>query len=170
MVNRYIWTHRNKSGKILSRVEVHNLITSEGFAFAIDQYFLTLTPYTAMWYFGLMTDTGIFGDDTAARITTGVPNPPTTNGWQEYINYSEATRPQTTFGVAASQEILGTNMVFTFTETVTIFGGFFVTDPTKGGTDGIIFSEELYNLPTGLLVNSGDTITVAPLMSIEAAT
>ena len=151
----------------IKRVERHveiieNLTTTEGRTNALQQYFKG-SGYSAAWYMALISNTA-FGalavGDTAAKITTSTPSSPTTNDWAESTGYSESTRPAITFGTAASASIDSSAAPSTFTinTTVSLYGGFLITNSTKGGTTGLIYGEGAFS--TVVSLGSGSVVTV----------
>lgn len=135
----------------------HNLVTSVGLQDLNTKYF-TGSAYTAAWYLGLVTGPGsgttFVAADTAASHA----------GWTESSAYSQATRPAVSFGTAtnADPSVITNSLspsVFSMNASVTIAGAFLISNNTKGGTTGILFSEGDF---TGgdKVVASGDTINV----------
>ena len=165
--NIYVVECWDKFGNLRWRDIVKNLIPTEGANDLLDKY-LAGNTYTAAWYMGLV-DAANFGNgtggagfdnsDTAAKITTGAPNYPTTNDWAEWTSYSEATRPSITWD-AASNRAKSNNTTpasFSITANGTIKGLFIISDSTKGGTTGILFGEG--TLTGGdRQVQNGDTV------------
>lgn len=143
---RYRFICRDPQGRMKWAYVIHNLIPDQGMNYHINQFYLGHS-----WYLGLIKSgaggSGVSFDesDTAAKITTTFPaNPPTTNGWAEEINvapgrqllvFTNTTVP-TGSGVALSAAL-----VFTFSGSGHLGGGFVSTDPAQGGTSGILYSE-----------------------------
>ena len=153
---------RGPDGKLLWVEEVPNIVVDEGLTDILQQYF-NGSAYTAAWYMGLIDATNygaVAADDTAAKITTTLPNPPTTNNWQELTSYNETARPAIQWGTAANNSIdnSANAAVFTMSAAVTVKGVFSITDSTKGGTAGKIYSEALFS--SNYSVPSGSTLTV----------
>jgi len=136
--------------------DVHNLVTTEGLNDLLTQYFKG-SAYTAAWYVGLIDNSPaptLAAGDTAAQISPG------TNGWDELIEYSEAVRQTLTLGTASAGSIDNTaaKAVFTINATVTIYGGFVISNSTKEGTTGKLYGEAAFASTRSVV--SGDTVTV----------
>jgi hypothetical protein len=133
---------------------IDNLVTTAGKNFALDTV-LAGSAYTAAWYLGLMSSTsytsGAAVGDTAA----------THGGWAEDQNYSQAARPTAAWSVAAAgSKALSAALAFSINAATTIKGCFLISNSTKGGTTGTLYSAGLF---TGgdKVVASGDTINVS---------
>lgn len=165
---------RRRDGAVLHVDEwvedIGNLTTVEGRTNALQQYFKG-SGYYAAWYVGLISNEN-FGaldaGDTAAKITTGTPNPPTTNNWKEATEYSEATRPAITFANAANASITSsaTPSTFTINASVTLYGGFVISNNTKGGTAGLIYGEGAFSSTISL---SSGTVSVYCTLTLNNA-
>jgi hypothetical protein len=136
----------------------HNLVTIVGLQDVNNKYF-TGSAYTAVWYVGLIVAGGTYAyADTAASHA----------GWTESTAYSQATRPALTFGAStsANPSVISTSAasVFSMNGAATIGGAFVISNNTKGGTTGILFSEG--NFTGGSkTVASGDTLNVSYSLS-----
>jgi len=144
------------------RVEVENLITTEGKNDILTQY-LKGSSYTAAFYVALVDNasfTAYAVGDTAAQIGGS-------NGWAEAVPYSNATRVAWTGGTASGGSVDNSGSVasFTINATKTIRGAFLVTNSTKSGTTGKIYGEADFGSSRSVL--SGDTlqVTVTATMS-----
>ena len=140
-----------------------NLTTDEGRTEMLNRTFVT--SVTPAWYMGLIDQasyTAIDVTDTAAKIvaSTGTPNPPTTNGWKEFVGYSETARPTINWGTPANASVDNTAspVTFSFNTSGTLKGVFSITDSTKDGTVGKIYSEVLFSADRP--VSNGETLTV----------
>lgn len=168
--NVYKFECRDKDGNLKWVETIENLVPTAGLNDVLTKY-LKGSSYTANWYVGLIHNTG-FGSlqatDTAAKITTSAPSAPTTNDWKESSDYSESVRQTLTLGTASSGSIDNTasKAVFTINATLTVNGGFVISDNTKGGTSGVLFGEASFSSTRSVV--SGDTITVT--VTITAAT
>lgn len=160
------WLHKTEHVE-----EIHNLTTTEGRTAMLTNNFKG-SGYTAAWFMGLISNTSLGAiaiTDTAAKNTTGTPSTPTTNGWAESTGYSESTRPAITFGTAsgASLDSSAAPSTFTINTTVALYGGFTVTNSTKGGTSGTIYGEGAFGSVISL--GSGSTVTVYVTLTIASA-
>jgi hypothetical protein len=135
-----------------------NLVPTGGADDILTQYFAG-SAYTAAWYMGLVdgatAPTFAAGDTMASH-----------SGWTENTTYSNSARLTLAFGTAASRSIaLASAATFNINGTATIAGGFFVTNSTKGGTTGTLYSAGAF---TGgnKGVSSGDTLSVSATQSV----
>jgi hypothetical protein len=79
-----------------------------------------------------------------------------------------------TFGTAttADPSVIdnsGSVAVFTMNATVTIAGAFLISNSTKSGTTGTLFSVSTFQSPGARSVVSGDTLNVTYEFSLDAA-
>lgn len=157
----------DKDGNLKWEEVNHNLVVNVGLKDMNDKYFSGAT-YTAAWYIGLITgpaaSTTFAAGDTAASHA----------GWTENTAYSQATRPQATFAAATTADpSVITNSAspatFSINGTATIAGAFLISNSTKGGTTGILFSESDFQAPGDRSVVNGDTLTVTYQFSLDAA-
>lgn len=152
----YVTCH-DANGDIKWEDSFHNLVVNVGLQDVNNKYFAG-SAYTAAWYIGLVTATATYaaGDTSASHA-----------GWTENVAYSQATRPALAFGastLANPSVITATAATFTMNGTATIGGAFVITNSTKGGTTGILFSEG--NFAGGnKSVTSGDTLNVTYSLS-----
>jgi hypothetical protein len=156
----------DKDGKLKWEASSHNLVVNVGLQDMNDKYFEGVT-YTAAWYIGLITGpasgtTFAAGDTMASHA-----------GWTENTGYSNATRPAAVFGTAttADPSVLDNSAspaAFSINATSTIAGAFLVSNNTKGGTTGVLFSESDFTAPGDRSVVSGDTLNVTYTFSLDA--
>ena len=169
--NVYTFECRDAAGNLKWVEEVPNLVTTQGLNDLLTKYFKG-SSYTATWYVGLVNNSG-FGafaaGDTAAKITTSAPNAPTTNDWAETTSYDESVRQTLTLGSASSGSINNSSSkaVFTISATVTVKGGFVISDSTKGGTSGVLYGEAAF--ASARSVVDDDTITVTVTLTAASA-
>lgn len=150
---------RDKDGNLRWSDTFDNLVTTVGKNDALDKY-LAGSTYTAAWYLGLIGSasytTGPAAGDTAASH----------GGWAEDQNYSQGARPTASFAAASGgSKALSSAAVFSMNSNVTIKGCFLITNATKGGTTGILYSAGLF---TGgdKVVQNGDTLNVSYTASL----
>lgn len=170
MKNHWKFEARDAEGMLLWIEEFDNLTTNEGLNDNLTQYF-TGSAYTAAWYCGLVNNAGFSAfaaGDTAAEITTTTPSGGN-NAWEESTAYTQSTRPAIVFGSAAGQSISnsGSPCTFTINATVTIYGGFAISNNTKGGTTGKLYAEGAFASPQSL--TSGNTLTVTVTMTAASS-
>lgn len=128
-----------------------NLVTTAGKNFALDTV-LGGSAYTAAWYLGLIDSTSysaVAAGDTASSHA----------GWTEFTGYSNSTRPAPSWGAAASGSKASTATSFSVNASGTVKGAILISNSTKGGTTGTLYSAGLF---TGgdKVVASGDTLNV----------
>ena len=145
------------------RDEFPNLVVNSGLKLMNDTFFAG-SAYTAVWYLGLITGPAV--STTFAAADTMLSH----GGWTEDTTYSNATRPQVTFGSAtlADPSVIATTATsFSINGTTTVAGAFLTTDDTKGGTAGTLFSASDFTGGDRLL-QSGDTLNVTYTFTLEA--
>ena len=145
--------------------ETPNLVVNVGLQDMNTKYF-TGTTYTATWFIGLYGDgasnTPAASDTAASHI-----------GWTEIVPYSNATRPAATFGTAttANPSVISNTASpasFTINATATVGGAFLISNSTKSGTTGILFSASDFQSPGDRTVASGDVLNVTYTFSLTA--
>jgi hypothetical protein len=138
-----------RAGRLLKTYKLNNGITNAGKNYILAAGFQA-GAQLANWYMGLIDSAGFAA---LAATDTMLSHP----GWATWLNYSEATRQQVlTQAVAAQQVTSAAPHVFTMTAAGTLKGIFIVSDATKGGTAGTLWSTALYGVPP--VVNNGDII------------
>ncbi len=156
----------DKDGNLKWETKSHNLVVNVGLKDMNDKYF-TGSTYTAAWFVGLITGPGsgttFAAGDTAASHA----------GWTEDTGYSNATRPAATFGAAttADPSVISNSASpasFNINATSVIAGAFLISNNTKGGTTGILFSASDFQSPGDRSVVSGDTLNVTYTFNLDA--
>ena len=167
---RYIFQCLDKDGKLKWEDIAPNLVVNVGLQDMNAKYFLG-SAYTATWFIGLIT-----GPGSGTTIVAG-DNAGTHAGWAENTGYSNATRPTASFGTATldnpsviSNSVAsgGTVASFNINASSTIAGAFLISNSTKGGTTGILFSASDFTAPNDRVVVSGDTLNVTYTFSLTA--
>lgn len=139
--------------------EFSNLVTTVGKNDALDKY-LSGSSYTAAWYIGLISSTGYAAGAVAADTAASH------SGWTEDTGYSNASRPTAAFASAsAGSKALSSALAFNINATVTIKGCFLISNATKSGTTGILYSAGLFSNGDKALSN-GDTLNVSYTASL----
>lgn len=156
---------RGSDGELKWSAESHNLVVNVGLKDMNDKYFLG-SNYTATWFIGLY---GAGASNNPAATDTMAVKP----GWTEVVPYSNATRPACTFDAATTADpSVITNSsspaIFNINATGTVGGAFLVSNNTKGGTTGILFSAADFAAPGDRNVASGDTLSVTYTFSLDA--
>jgi hypothetical protein len=145
------------------RDEFPNLVVNSGLKLMNDTFFAG-TSYTAAWFLGLITGPGSGTTFNAADTMSSHL------GWTEDTTYSNANRPQVTFGSAtlADPSVIATTATsFSINGATTVAGAFLTTDNTKGGTTGTLFSASDFTGGDRILA-SGDTLNVTYTFTLEA--
>lgn len=144
----------------------HNLVVNGGLQDMNTQYFKG-SAYTATWYIGLY---GAGSSNNPAAGDTAASHA----GWTEVTPYSNATRPTATFGTATTADPSVINnsaspAQFDIDATATVGGAFLISDNTKGGSTGTLFSASDFASPGDRSVASGDTLNITYEFSLDAA-
>lgn len=153
----------DKDGNVKWEDEIKNLVVNAGLQDMNAKYF-TGSAYTAAWYLGLYgaasTNNPAAGDTAASHA-----------GWTEIVPYSNATRPVCTFGTpTTANPSVATNSAspaaFTINGTATVGGAFLISNNTKSGTTGVLYSASDFTAPGDRTVASGDTLNVTYSLSL----
>ena len=151
------------AGQLKWKDEFHNLVVNQGLKDMNDKYF-TGSGYTAAWYIGLINNSPsptLAAGDTASSHA----------GWAEFTGYSQSNRPTLSFSASttADPSVISTASAaaFSITSTATIYGAFVISNNTKSGTSGVLFSEGAF-AATRSVVN-GDALNVSYSLSNDAA-
>jgi len=156
---------RDSEGNLKWVMDGKNLVVNEGLQDMNTQYFKGAT-YSATWYIGLY---GAASANNPLATDTAASHP----GFTEIVPYSNATRPAATFGTATTADpSIITNSAspasFTINATATVGGAFLISDSTKSGTAGVLFSASDFAAPGDRTVASGDTLNVTYTFSLDA--
>ena len=152
-------------GQVKWTLEPSNLVVNQGLQDMNTKYF-TGSTYTAAWYIGLYcaaASNNPLATDTAA----------THPGFTEIVPYSNATRPACTFGTAttADPSVISNSAspaAFNINATATVGGAFLISNNTKSGTSGVLFSASDFAAPGDRTVASGDVLNVTSTFSLDA--
>jgi hypothetical protein len=153
----------DKDGNLKWEAECPNLVVNVGLQDMNDKYFLG-SAYTATWYIGLYgsgaSNSPAAGDTMASHA-----------GWTEVVPYSQATRPACTFATpTTANPSVATNSaspaVYSINATSTVGGAFLVSDNTKSGSTGTLYSASDFTSPGDRSVVSGDTLNVTYTLSL----
>lgn len=153
----------DKDGKLKWEDSNHNLVVNEGLQYMCGSALTSVTQITS-WFIGLYgagaSNTPAAGDTMASHI-----------GWTEVVPYSNATRPACTFATATTANpSVATNSAsaaaFNINATATVGGAFLVSNSTKSGSTGTLFSAADFSAPGDRSVASGDTLNVTYTLSL----
>lgn len=156
---------RDKDGNIKWTAQSPNLVVNVGLQDMNTKYF-SGSAYTAAWYIGLY---GAAASNNPAAGDTAASHA----GWTEVTAYSQATRPACTFGTAttADPSVISNSAspaTYSINATTTVGGAFLISNSTKGGTTGTLFSAADFQSPGDRSVVSGDTLSVTYQFSLDA--
>jgi len=159
-------TCRDAQGNFKWEAESHNLVVNGGLQDMNTKYF-TGTSYTAAWYIGLY---GAGASNTPNANDTAASH----GGWTEVTDYSQATRPQCVFGTAttADPSVISNSASpasYSINASVTVGGAFLISNNTKGGSTGVLFSAADFQSPGDRVVVNGDSLSVTYTFSLDAA-
>lgn len=155
----------DKDGKLKWTAEESNLVVNVGLQYMAGTA-LTSTAQITTWYIGLY---GAGASNTPAAGDTAASHA----GWTEITPYSNSTRPTATFASATlANPSVVTNSAspaaFTINATATVGGAFLISNSTKGGSTGTLFSAADFQSPGDRVVASGDTLNVVYTFSLSA--
>ena len=156
---------RDAAGELKWVAESANLVVNAGLKDMNDKYF-TGSAYTATWFLGLY---GAAASNNPAAGDTAASHA----GWTEVTAYSNATRPSCTFAAAttADPSVItnsGSPAVFNVNAMATVGGAFLISNNTKGGTTGVLFSAADFSAPGDRSVVNGDTLSVTYTFNLDA--
>lgn len=146
--------------------ERHNLVVNAALQDMNEVYFRGGTQKPD-WFIGLY---GAGASNTPSANDTAASHV----GWTEVVPYSNATRVQATFAAATlADPSVVTNAaapaIFNINALGTVGGAFLISDSTKGGAIGTLFSASDFAAPGDRNVDSGDTLSVTYTFSLDAA-
>jgi hypothetical protein len=155
----------DKDGILKWTAEESNLVVNIGLQYMAGTA-LTSTAQITTWFIGLY---GAGASNTPAAGDTAASHA----GWTEVTPYSNATRPTATFAAATNANpSVVTNSAspaaFSINASSTVGGAFLISNSTKGGTTGTLFSAADFSAPGDRTVVSGDTLNVTYTFSLSA--
>ena len=165
VVGAFTVTCTDADGNLRWEETFKNLVVNVGKSDLLGKYFAG-TAYTAAWYLGLV-DGGTSPTYNAADTMASHA------GWTENTGYSQATRPAAAFGAASASgggagsagtgTIVTSATAFSINSVIlpsgTIAGAFLVSNSTKGGTTGTLYSAGSFTTGNRTVL-SGDTLNV----------
>lgn len=160
---RFVIECFDKDGKLKWSAEESNLVVNVGLQYMAGVA-LTSTAQITTWYIGLY---GAAASNNPAAGDTAASHA----GWTEVTPYSNATRPTATFAAAtAANPSVVTNSAspatFTINASSTVGGAFLISNSTKGGSTGTLFSAADFQSPGDRSVVNGDTLQVTYTFSL----
>ena len=153
----------DKDGKLKWELESKNLVVNVGLQYMAGVA-LTSTAQITTWYIGLY---GAGASNTPNATDTAA----THGGWTEVTPYSNGARPTATFVAATNANpSVVTNSAspaaFNINATATVGGAFLISNSTKGGLTGTLFSASDFTSPGDRSVVNGDTLNVSYSLSL----
>lgn len=133
LVGGYFTGQHIRDGKVIDEWEDHNLVVDQGLNALLDIMFHGSTQINP-WYLGLFEGNYTpVASVTAATIASAAT---------ECTAYSETTRQEYNEAAASGKSTTNSanKATFTFNATKTIYGAFLISDATKSGTSGTLFS------------------------------
>lgn len=161
LVARGRWGHRILSPDRKSVIKPwtfsKNAITNVGLDYLLDVA-LSGGSQLATWYAGLINGSSA---TLAAGDTAG-----SHGGWTENTSYSETIRETWGEGGVSSQTITNaTAMEFTASGSITVYGAFLISNSTKGGSTGTLFSTGAFASPASLVIAQVLQVTYTATMA-----
>lgn len=156
----------DRDGNLKWESKSPNLVVNQGLQDMNSKYFLG-SGYTATWYVGIY---GAASSNNPAAGDTAASHA----GWTEVTNYSQANRPTAVFATPSlADPSVITNSAspatFSINASITAGGAFLISNNTKGGTTGVLFSAADFQAPGDRNMISGDTLQVTYQFSLDAA-
>jgi hypothetical protein len=138
-----------RDGWVIEEFEDHNLVVNEGLNALLNIMFNGSTQITT-WYLGIFE-----GNYTPVATVTAAT---IASASTESTAYTSATRPEYVEAAASSQSITNSanRASFVFNATKTIYGAFLISNATKSGTSGTLFSAARFS--SSKAVESGDEL------------
>lgn len=136
---RWVAEHE-RPGEFIHKYDFPNDITNQGKNSLFEIMFHDGTQIaSSSWFIGLISNSGysaLAAGDTMSSHS----------GWTEFTGYSQGTRVAWGPGAAASQSITNASpATFDITSSGTVKGIFVVSNSTKGGTTGTLWSTALFS-------------------------
>jgi len=150
-------------GQVKWTATEHNLVVNAGLQYMAGSALTSVTQITT-WYLGLY---GAAASNTPAAGDTSASHA----GWTEITPYSNGVRPTCSFATATTANpSVATNSAsvaaFNINATATVGGAFLISNDTKGGTTGTLFSAADFQSPGDRTVVSGDTLNITYTLSL----
>lgn len=139
------------NGDLITSIRFRNGITNVGVAHAYDCVFHEGSQITD-WYIGLIDNSGYTALAAADTMASHA-------GWNEFTTYSDATRIAWDEAATAARTITSSAAAeFSINGSGTVKGAFLVSNSTKSGTTGVLWSTGIFSNPPP--VANGETLKV----------
>jgi len=149
-----------RKGKVINKFDLNNGVVDEGLDAILDIMFHDATKIST-WYIGLVDNSGFTGFSSSDTMSSH-------SGWNESTAYTESNRVEWTEGAASGQSITNsTPVTFNMNATATIKGIFIVSNNTKGGTSGTLWSTAAF--ASTVSVNNGDQLKITYTLNAAQA-
>jgi len=150
--------HRDKFGNLKGIYDVPNGIGNVGKDKILDDMFGDGTQTaSASWFIGLVDSSGFSAFAATDTMSSH-------GGWNEFTSYTEANRVAWGPGAASSQSTTNASpATFNINGSGTVKGVFIVTNSTKSGTSGTLWSTAAFSAEVP--VTSGDQLKVTYTVS-----
>lgn len=149
-----------RKGDVIDEFEADNLVVDEGLNAMLDILFHATAQITT-WYLGVFE-----GNYTPVNTLTAAT---VAAAATECSAYASSTRPAFDEAAASSQSTTNSanRASFVFNATKTIYGAFLVSNSTKGGTSGTLFSAARFGSSKSVV--SGDELLLTYTFTAQSA-
>lgn len=143
-----------RAGRVIDEFEEPNLVVNEGLNNLLSVYF-NGGGQTTTWYMSIFENNWTPLSTTTAATIAGVG---VANEISGASGYTSATRPEYVEAAPSSQSISNSasRASFVFNTAKTVYGAFLISNSTKGGTTGVLFSAARFSAAKA--VESGDEL------------
>lgn len=147
---QYVVTAYDPDGNVKWTEVIDNLITTAGLNYAVGVALAAASQLTSWFVMLVSASPTLAAGDTASSHA----------GWTEVTGYSESTRQAWTPGSVSGGSVdnSASKAVFSINATITVGGIALISNSTKSGTTGTLYSEVALSADRALA--SGDTLTV----------
>lgn len=144
-----------RNGEVVHVENYHNTVVNEGKNEILSIMFNSGSQITT-WYIGLIDSTGYSSNPATDTMSSHA-------GWAELTGYSDANRQAWGVGAPSSQSITnGTPATFNINASGSVRGIFVVSNNTKGGTTGKLWSTGVF---TAVPIVNGDQVKITYTLS-----
>lgn len=128
-----LFIYNKATGKLVDYDVQYNRIPQAGIDYLIQAPFGDVAPISN-WYCGMFRNNFL---PVASTTSADIPS-----AMGEFVDYSEATRPLWVreYNGLGTMDNAGTRAVFTPTADRLLYGAFIASNPTKGGSTGLLLS------------------------------
>lgn len=158
------WGEIVAAGEVIDKEVCDNLVVNEGLDYTLNCALANGASALTSWFVGIFSGNyTVLSSDTAAVIAA--------NSTEITTKYTSATRPAWT-PVESAQSVTNSAAPASFTFTgigtsLTVYGAFLVSNSTKGGTSGTLFSGAQFG--TSKTVVNSDILQVTYTYTLASA-